>query len=86
MPAATSPATGEGLTAPGDRRWLILVVVAIAQLMVVLDSNVSQSTHLASTHHARTLLNPWVHKFVCQLARKLRPRPGNSRAATGSGI
>jgi EmrB/QacA subfamily drug resistance transporter len=40
MPAATSPATGEGLTAPGDRRWLILVVVAIAQLMVVLDSTI----------------------------------------------
>jgi hypothetical protein len=28
------------LAAPGDRRWLILVVVAIAQLMVVLDSTI----------------------------------------------
>src|SRR6266699_1158749 len=27
-------------TAPGDRRWLVLVVVAVAQLMVVLDSTV----------------------------------------------
>jgi EmrB/QacA subfamily drug resistance transporter len=26
--------------APGDRRWLVLVVVAIAQLMVVLDSSI----------------------------------------------
>jgi len=26
--------------APGDRRWLVLVVVAIAQLMVVLDSTI----------------------------------------------
>ena len=28
------------LAAPDDRRWLILVVVAIAQLMVVLDSTI----------------------------------------------
>ncbi len=27
-------------TAPADRRWLVLVVVAIAQLMVVLDSTI----------------------------------------------
>ncbi len=26
--------------APADRRWLVLVVVAIAQLMVVLDSTI----------------------------------------------
>ena len=30
--------------APADRRWLILVVVAIAQLMVVLDGMLPQST------------------------------------------
>ena len=28
------------LAAPSDRRWLILVVVAIAQLMVVLDATI----------------------------------------------
>src|SRR5450432_3661270 len=27
-------------TAPADRRWLVLIVVAIAQLMVVLDSTI----------------------------------------------
>jgi EmrB/QacA subfamily drug resistance transporter len=35
-----SSAPGERLPAPDDRRWLILVVVAIAQLMVVLDSTI----------------------------------------------
>ncbi len=40
MSSATSHATGDRLAAPADRRWLILVVVAIAQLMVVLDSTV----------------------------------------------
>ena len=40
MSSATSPITGDRLAAPGDRRWLILVVVAIAQLMVVLDSTI----------------------------------------------
>jgi len=38
--ALMSSATGERLPAPDDRRWLILVVVAIAQLMVVLDSTI----------------------------------------------
>jgi EmrB/QacA subfamily drug resistance transporter len=40
MSSATSPVTADRLTAPGDRRWLILIVVAIAQLMVVLDSTI----------------------------------------------
>ena len=35
-----SSAIGERPAAPVDRRWLVLVVVAIAQLMVVLDSTV----------------------------------------------
>ena len=30
----------EPVTAPSERRWLILVVVAVAQLMVVLDATV----------------------------------------------
>jgi EmrB/QacA subfamily drug resistance transporter len=40
MHSAKSPVTGDRLAAPDDRRWLILVVVAIAQLMVVLDSTI----------------------------------------------
>ncbi len=40
MSSATSPVTGDRLAATDDRRWLILIVVAIAQLMVVLDSTI----------------------------------------------
>jgi EmrB/QacA subfamily drug resistance transporter len=40
MSSATSAATRDQVGAPGDRRWLVLVVVAIAQLMVVLDSTI----------------------------------------------
>ena len=39
MSSVTSAATRDQV-APGDRRWLVLVVVAIAQLMVVLDSTI----------------------------------------------
>src|SRR6266496_3715081 len=40
MSSASSSAMEGRLAASGDRRWLILVVVAIAQLMVVLDSTI----------------------------------------------
>jgi len=40
MSSTTSPVTGAKVNAPDDRRWLILIVVAIAQLMVVLDSTI----------------------------------------------
>ena len=33
-------ATADRAPAPADRRWLILVMVAVAQLMVVLDSTI----------------------------------------------
>jgi MFS family permease len=36
----TSSATLDPRTAPADRRWLVLVVVAIAQLMLVLDATI----------------------------------------------
>ena len=36
----TEPASGARQPAPADHRWLILVIVAIAQLMVVLDATV----------------------------------------------
>src|ERR1022692_573814 len=39
MSSATSPVAGR-VAAPGDRRWLVLIVVAVAQLMVVLDSTI----------------------------------------------
>ena len=41
-----SHGTQDPLAAPVDRRWLVLVVVAIAQLMVVLDSRVRLSTRV----------------------------------------
>ena len=40
QPEPMSSAAQDGQVAPADRRWLVLVVVAIAQLMVVLDSTV----------------------------------------------
>jgi EmrB/QacA subfamily drug resistance transporter len=40
MSSVTSPAPQDRQAAPADRRWLVLVVVAIAQLMVVLDSTI----------------------------------------------
>src|SRR5271170_1795460 len=40
MSSASSSAMEDRLAAPDDRRWLILVVVAIAQLMVVLDATI----------------------------------------------
>jgi EmrB/QacA subfamily drug resistance transporter len=40
MSSVTSAVTRDQVGAPGDRRWLVLVVVAIAQLMVVLDSTI----------------------------------------------
>ena len=40
MSSATSPVTRSTAAAPADRRWLILVVVSVAQLMVVLDATI----------------------------------------------
>jgi EmrB/QacA subfamily drug resistance transporter len=40
MSSITSSATGERGAAAPDRRWLVLVIVAIAQLMVVLDATI----------------------------------------------
>ncbi len=40
MSSVTSSGIQGRRAAPGDRRWLILVVVAVAQLMVVLDSTI----------------------------------------------
>jgi EmrB/QacA subfamily drug resistance transporter len=46
-----SNGTQDRLAAPADRRWLVLVVVAIAQLMVVLDSTIVNIA-LPSAQHA----------------------------------
>jgi EmrB/QacA subfamily drug resistance transporter len=40
MSSVTSSVTQQRRAAPGDRRWLVLVIVAIAQLMVVLDATI----------------------------------------------
>src|SRR6516162_7145412 len=40
MSSVASSATQEHQTVPADQRWLVLVVVAIAQLMVVLDATI----------------------------------------------
>ncbi len=40
MSSAASSATGDRGAGSGDRRWLVLVIVAIAQLMVVLDATI----------------------------------------------
>jgi EmrB/QacA subfamily drug resistance transporter len=40
MSSVTSSATEQRRAAPDDRRWLVLVIVAIAQLMVVLDATI----------------------------------------------
>jgi EmrB/QacA subfamily drug resistance transporter len=46
-----SSATQDRRAAPADRRWLVLVVVAVAQLMVVLDATVVNIA-LPSAQHA----------------------------------
>ena len=90
MSSATSAVTGR-VAAPGDRRWLVLIVVAIAQLMVVLDSTI---VNIALPSAQRTLGFPntdrqWVVTayalaFGCQLkttperwisALKIDPHP-----------
>ncbi len=40
MSSVRSPAGQEHQAAPADRRWLVLVIVAVAQLMVVLDATI----------------------------------------------
>ncbi len=40
MSSVTSSAVQERQTRPDDRRWLVLVIVAVAQLMVVLDATI----------------------------------------------
>jgi EmrB/QacA subfamily drug resistance transporter len=47
----TRSATQDHQAAPADRRWLVLVVVAVAQLMVVLDATVVNIA-LPSAQHA----------------------------------
>ncbi len=54
--SVTSPAGLDRPTAPADRRWLVLVIVAIAQLMVVLDSTIVNIA-LPSAQHALGFAN-----------------------------
>src|SRR6476619_2441042 len=49
--SSVTPAVGDQRPAASDHRWLILVIVAIAQLMVVLDATVVNIA-LPSAQHA----------------------------------
>ena len=49
--SSVSSVAGGQRTAPRDHRWLILVIVAVAQLMVVLDATVVNIA-LPSAQHA----------------------------------
>src|SRR5689334_1472158 len=49
--SSVTPAAGDQRPAASDHRWLILVIVAIAQLMVVLDSTIVNIA-LPSAQHA----------------------------------
>ena len=41
MSSVTTPSAAQDqLTAPAERRWLVLAVIAVAQLMVVLDATI----------------------------------------------
>src|ERR1700735_5092878 len=51
MSSTTSSAAKASGAAPPDRRWLVLVIVAIAQLMVVLDATIVNIA-LPSAQHA----------------------------------
>jgi EmrB/QacA subfamily drug resistance transporter len=55
-PSAPSPPTAPSPPAQSDRRWLVLVVVAIAQLMVVLDSTIVNIA-LPSAQHSLGFAN-----------------------------
>jgi EmrB/QacA subfamily drug resistance transporter len=56
MSSVTSSAAQDRRTAPADRRWLVLVVVAVAQLMVVLDATIVNIA-LPSAQHALGFAN-----------------------------
>src|SRR6266852_9022385 len=43
MTSVTTPSTTLERTAPAERRWLVLVVAAVAQMMMVLDSTILHS-------------------------------------------
>src|SRR3989442_12364546 len=60
--ATTSSATLDQRTAPADRRWLVLVVAAVAQLMLGLDATIVNIA-LPSAQQALGFSNsdrPWV--------------------------
>jgi EmrB/QacA subfamily drug resistance transporter len=56
MSSVMSSAPPDRVATPGDRRWLVLVVVAIAQLMVVLDSTIVNIA-LPSAQHSLGFAN-----------------------------
>jgi hypothetical protein len=60
-------------TAAADRRWMILVVVAVAQLMVVLDSTIvnialpsaQQALGFANSDRQWVVTTPWPSAACC---------------------
>jgi EmrB/QacA subfamily drug resistance transporter len=56
MSSVTSAAAQDRETAPAERRWLVLAVVAVAQLMVVLDATIVNIA-LPSAQHALGFAN-----------------------------
>src|SRR6266851_6121067 len=51
MASVTTPSASLERTAPAERRWLVLVVAAVAQLMLVLDGTIVNIA-LPSAQHA----------------------------------
>src|SRR5260370_951692 len=54
--SSVSSAAGDHRPAPSDHRWLVLVIVAVAQLMVVLDATIV-TIALPSAQHALAFSN-----------------------------
>jgi hypothetical protein len=77
--SSVTPAAGPQQPAESDHRWLILVIVAIAQLMVVLDSTIvnialpSAQRSLAFDDNARARLSS-VGVAVMAESGRLPPR------------
>jgi hypothetical protein len=73
----TEPARDNGQPTASDHRWLVLVIVAIAQLMVVLDATIVNIA-LPSAQHALGFPNSGRQWVVTAYAPGLR-RPAAAR-------
>ena len=57
--AAAETAGSPGVAAAADRRWWVLGVVGLAQLMVVLDSNYPSANQGTPGHTSRLTGSAW---------------------------